>query len=215
MPRAVSPSTRAMDAFEFASRYSNDNRIRYDEIHDPGLSYEDMLPFIDQLPERERDLLNLYYREEKNQKDIAKMFGVTQGAVSSRLSRAKSRLRFLRGMPKVEFEDIDRTLAPHFERMEIEIIKCMMLTTCQSKTALMINERFGLREEKKRMTQVKIRHRFEKCINQLTDMKKKDPRLAKFHALLDYIKGNLYMLHEVKLPHFDRGRYAVFSMLTN
>ena len=77
----VSPSTKSMDAFEFNSRYSNDNRIKYDEIHDVGISYNDMLPFIDRLPEREKDLLNLYYRDEKNQKDIAKMFGVTQGAV--------------------------------------------------------------------------------------------------------------------------------------
>jgi predicted transcriptional regulator len=204
-----------MDAFEFASRYSNDNRIRYEEIHDAQVSYDDMLPFIDQLPERERDLLNLYYKEEKNQKDIARMFGVTQGAVSSRLSRAKSRLKFLRGMPKIDLEDIERSLSPHFQVMEIEIIKCMMKTTCQSKTATLINELFGLKEEKKRMTQVKVRHRFEKCIALLGDMKKKNPHLAKYHNLLGYIKGNLYMLHEVKLPHFDRGNFAVFSMLTN
>ena len=215
MQATVSPYTRAMDSFEFASRYSNDNKIRYEEIRDFGISYEEMLPFIERLPERERDLLNLYYKEEKNQKDIAKMFGVTQGAVSSRLSRARSRLRFLRGMPKIDHNDIENALKSHFETIEIEIIKCMMKTTCQSKTALLINERFGFKEEKKRMTQVKIRHRFEKCINQLADMKKKNPSMAKYHNLLGYIKQNLYMLHEVKLPHFDRGRYCVFSMTTS
>ena len=214
MSSTASPCTRAMDAFEFASRYSNDHKIRYEDIREPGVSYDDMLPFIDKLPERERDLLNLYYKEEKNQKDIAKMFGVTQGAVSSRLSRAKSRLRFLRDMPKIGDQDIEDSLSPHFEPMEIEIIKCMVKTTCQSRTATMINDRFGLREDK-RMTQVKVRHRFEKCLTQLASLKKKHPGMVKYHNLLDYIKGNLYMLHEVKLPHFDRGDHVVFSMLTD
>jgi predicted transcriptional regulator len=157
----------------------------------------------------------LYYKEEKNQKDIAKMFGVTQGAVSSRLSRAKARLRFLRGLPKINEADVEKNLSPHFEPMEIEIIQCMLKTTCQSKTADLINEHHGFREEKKRMTQVKVRHRFEKCLTHLGEMKKKNPNMSKYYNLLEYIKGNLYMLHEVVLPHFDRGSRAVFSMLTD
>ena len=207
-----SVSFKAMDASEFTSRYSNDNRIKYDQIRDSKLSYEDMLPFLEKLPERERDLLNLYHKERKNQKDIAKMFGVTQGAVSSRLNRAKSRLRFLREMPKIELSDIDRNLSAHFNIIEIEIIKCMMVTTCQSKTASLINERFGLKEDKKRMTQVKVRHRFEKCITYLGEIRKKNPSMTRYYNLLGYIKDNLYMLHEVRLPHFDRGAFCVFSM---
>jgi len=101
------------------------------------------------------------------------MFGVTQGAVSSRLNRARSRLRFLREMPKVHETEFDSHLSKHFDPIEVEIMKCMIRTTCQSRTAMIINEKFGLTEDKKRMTQVKVRHRFEKCITQLSEMKKK------------------------------------------
>ena len=150
--------------------------------------------------------------DSKNQKDIAKMFGVTQGAISSRISRAKKRLEFLRDLPKLGDSELDDMLGSHFETIEIDIIKYMIMTTCQSKTAEIINEKFGLKDTKKRMTQVKVRHRFEKCLQILSDLRKNKPEMAKYYNLLDFIKKNLYKLHEVKLPHFDRGQYAVFSL---
>jgi predicted transcriptional regulator len=155
--------------------------------------------------------MELYYRERKNQKDIAKIFGVTQGAVSSRLARARKRLEFLRDLPKITTMDVDKALGIYFDRIELEVIKGMMETTCQSKTAEIINLKLGLKDGDA-MTQVKVRHRFEKCHSFLESEKKKKPELAKFSNLLAYIKKNLYKLHEVVLPHFDRGRSVVFSM---
>jgi hypothetical protein len=142
------------------------------------------------------------------------MFGVTQGAISSRLSRAKKRLLFLRDLPKITEGEIDSRLESIFTELEREIIKKMVFTTCQSRTAQLVNEKFGLHDVKSRMTQVKVRHRFEKCMIRLAKESTAHPDLKKYHALLVYIKKNLYKLHEVKLPHFDRGRYAVFSMVT-
>jgi hypothetical protein len=109
-------------------------------------------------------------------------------------------------------EEIDQALGNIFDPMEIEIIKCMKETTCQSRTAEIINERFQLTDEKHRMTQVKVRHRFEKCLVRLSTLQNGCQEYARFYNLLVIIKGNLYMLHEVKLPHFDRGSKAVFSL---
>ena len=203
---------KPMDYTELDARFSNENAIRYNDFFDSTISFEEIKPFLNRLPPREYDLVELYYVERKNQKDIAKMFGVTQGAISSRLSRAKKRLIFLRNLPKISNDEIDKRLCQLFDSTELEIIKFMMETTCQSKTAQLINKKFKIIDEKKKMTQVKVRHRFEKCLMRLNEEKKAEPDLKKYYELLKFIKANLYLLHEVKLPHFDRGNCAVFSI---
>ena len=203
---------RTMDCTEMDARFSNENAIKYSELKGSLITYEEIQPFLFRLPDREVDLIELYYNERKNQKDIAKIFGVTQGAISSRLSRAKKRLRFLRDLPKISESEIDEFLCVYFDQLELEIIKFMMWTTCQSRTAQLINKKFGYVDGKKKMTQVKVRHRFEKCLIKLKEEAKKDPEVKKYYRLLDYIKKNLYKLHEVKLPHFDRGKFALFSI---
>jgi len=203
---------KRMDHTEMEARFFNENAIKYDELKDSSVTYDEIRPFLYRLPPREIDLIELYYNERKNQKDIAKIFGVTQGAISSRLTRAKKRLRFLRDLPKITDDEIDEQLGVLFEPLELEIIKSMMKTTCQSKTAQLINEKFSFTDGKKKMTQVKVRHRFEKCLIKIGVEMKIRIELKKFHALLSIIKNNLYLLHEVRLPHFDRGSFAVFSM---
>jgi len=204
---------KPMDYAEMDARFSNENAIKYDEFLDASVSYEEIRPFLCKLPPREIDLIELYYNEHKNQKDIAKMFGVTQGAISSRLSRAKKRLRFLRDLPKISDEELDVKLGKMFEKLDLEIIKTMMQTTCQSKTAQLINKKFSFTDEKKMMTQVKVRHRFEKCLLRLKVEMRIHPDMKKYYHLLKFIKENLYKLHEVVLPHFDRGNAVVFSMV--
>jgi len=203
---------RRIDNVKFESMYSERDAIKYGECRIGNMSFEEIEPFLYKLPSREIDLVTLYRKYGKNQKDIAKMFSVTQGAISSRLRRAADRLQFLRDLPKISDEDIDRVLGNLFSKMEIEIIKGMKETTCQSKTAELINEKYHLVDVKERMTQVKVRHRFEKCLIFLKE--KKTPEYQKFYNLLFFIKKNLYKLHEVRLPHFDRGSHAVFSLTT-
>jgi len=48
---------------------------------------------LDKLPARDRQLLNLYYVEELTLKEIAAVFGVTEGRVSQLHARAIIRLR--------------------------------------------------------------------------------------------------------------------------
>lgn len=202
-----------MDYSELDARFSNENAIRYNDFLDVSISFDEIKPFLNRLPPREFDLIELYYVEGKNQKDIARMFNVTQGAISSRLSRAKKRLIFLRDLPKISNEEIDECLCDLFDEMELEIIKFMVETTCQSKTAKLINKKYGIQDDKKKMTQVKVRHRFEKCLMRLKEEMKTEPNMKKYYHLLKFIKENLYLLHEVVLPHFDRGKFCVMSMV--
>jgi len=209
----LSNRLRRIDNVKFESIYSDDDAIQYGDFRIGNVSFEDIEPFLHKLPAREIDLVTLYRKYGKNQKDIAKMFSVTQGAISSRLRRVADRLQFLRDLPNISDHEIDECLSNVFkDEIELAIIKLMKETTCQSRTAEIINERYKLVDNKSRMTQVKVRHRFEKCLIVLKALKEEDSKYLRFYTLLAFIKKNLYKLHEVKLPHFDRGKYAVFSL---
>lgn len=197
-----------MDPLEIENRFSDEKNFFFEQ-EDNNLRYEDFEPFLDKLPSKERDLIRLYYYQDKKQKEIAEIFSVTQGAISHRLSRAGKRLRFLRDMPKLEV-DIDLVLKPYFEPFEIDLINTMISTTCQSKTAEILNVKYNLTGDEK-MTQVKIRHKFERFIERLKKNKRKDENLAICFKLLKYIQKNLYMMHEVVLPHFDKGSRVRFN----
>lgn len=195
-------SYKNMDPLEIENRFSDERNFFFDQ-EDSNLSYSDFVPFLDRLPSKERDLIKLYYYMDKKQKEIAEIFSVTQGAISHRLSRASKRLRFLRDMPKLN-DDLNIILKPYFEVFEIDLINIMIETTCQSKTAELLNLKYHLDGDNK-MTQVKIRHKFERFIDRLKKIKKNDADLSTSLKLLTYIRDNLYMMHEVVLPHFDRG----------
>lgn len=191
-----------MDPFEIQNRFSTEDYSFY-KLNESSFHLEDFEPFIRKLPSREVDLIDMYYREHKKQKEIAEFFGVTQGAVSHRLSRARKRLAFMRDMPKLT-EDIKELLKTHFDDFEIDIIIYMIQTTCQSKTALLLNTKHKL-AGKDKMTQVKVRHKFDRVLEKLKKLKRSDKELKSCYELVHYIKNNLYMLHEVILPHFDKG----------
>ena len=206
--------TKSIDSHELDKYFSNENRLPFEEIKSSSLSFEDYQHYINMLPPREADLVELFFKYEKTQKDIAKMFGVTQGAVSSRLARAAQRLIFIRNLPKVDDIKLENDLRVYFDPLEVEIIKCMKNTTCQSKTAEILNDKYKLRDPKNRMNQVKIRHRFQKCLSKLTNLKDKHPELDIYHRLVHYIEKNPYMMHQVNLPHFDRGNVEIYSVAT-
>jgi predicted transcriptional regulator len=191
-----------MDPLEIENRFSNERAFFYDQ-EDSGFCYEDFSPFISKLPQREIDLIEMYYRNLKKQKEIAEFFGVTQGAISHRLSRACKRLEFLRDMPKVN-GSLKSILSAYFNAFEIDIIMFMIETTCQSKTAYLLNKKYRLHGNDK-MTQVKVRHKFDRFIEKVEKLKRTNAPLVVCCNLMKYIKRNLYMMHEVILPHFNRG----------
>jgi DNA-binding Lrp family transcriptional regulator len=173
------------------------------------LNIDELEPFLSLIPPREVDLIDMYCRKKKKQKEIATFFSISQGAVSHRLTRAKKRLIFLRDMPKIEDRDLKTQLKEVFPAMDADIVFYMIRTTCQSKTAQMVNQRY----RNSNLTQVKVRHKFHRAVIALSSAAQDDPRFEITATLAKYIldKG-LYMLHEVKLPHFDKGAEAQIDM---
>ena len=205
MPRQM---YKAMDPLEIESRFSNERAMYYRQ-GDEAVCFSDLEPFLEKLPRREVELIEMYLHENKKQKEIAAFFNVTQGAISHRLSRAYSRLRFLRDMPKIG-RDIKEVLNPYFEDFEVDVIVYMVETTCQSRTAELLNSRYSL-QGKKKMTQVKVRHKFDRYIDRVHRLKRSHEELIVCCNLLEYIRSNLYMMHEVILPHFDKGFQVAYS----
>jgi hypothetical protein len=200
-----------MDPAEIEKRFSSPEEDLFYSLcgSQPLFQFEDFQPFLDKIPQREVDLIEMYYREEKKQKEIADFFGVTQGAISHRLSRARKRLKFLRDMPKLA-DDPGKIMMGYFEPFEIDLYVFMVETTCQSKTADLLNIRYHLLG-KNCMTQIKVRHKFDRYIDKLKRLRKSHVELSGCYELAKYIKKNLYMLHEVILPHFDRGFRARYE----
>ena len=198
---------RSIDSKLVESVYSVEEQEYTD--HMDGLSLEDISPFLHRLPAKEQDLVDLYYFRRKRQKDIAKMFNISQGAVSHRLARARKRLRFLKDMPKVEDRVLMQKLKTAFPPMDTDIVYHMTKTTCQSLVAKIINEKYKLGEDSL-LTQVKVRHKFFKAIDKLKELGVSDPIYDRIYLLTEHIRKGSYLLHEVKLPHFDRGTKSVF-----
>lgn len=207
-----------VDPVELASRFSSyDPRVDDDEPEfdaddeESGaedISTEDVAaffegdyesriaPLLDRIPEREADLIHLYFMQRKRQADIAAIFGVTQAAISYRLDRGIKRIKFLLSIPQVTEEDIRSDLPDVFPQLDIDILVGMWATTCQSEVAATLN-----------LTQGRVRHRFFKAVEKLEEAAERDERFVPYHKIFSAIAGKKFnILREVKLPQWaDRG----------
>lgn len=160
--------------------------------------------FIPLLPQFEQDIIHYYFYARMKQSDIAILTGKTQGAISLRINRAQKRLIFLSKIKGMDFElilkDIENVVKDNFD---IEVIRLLISTTCQSEVAGRLNDQYQLKGVKK-MNQVKVRHRFERCLITLRHLAVKEEKYLDYYKKLMFIKENLYIMHEIKLPHFER-----------
>jgi hypothetical protein len=159
-----------VDPAELANRFAAPDALLDDEDGaileslDPELDalfssddYESrVMPLLDRIPDREADLIYLYYVKKKRQADIAEIFDVTQAAISYRLDRGIQRIKFLLSIPTVTEEDMREDLVDIFEQIDIDILVGMWQTTCQSEVATML-----------KLTQGRVRHRFFKAVEVL------------------------------------------------
>jgi hypothetical protein len=192
----------------------------------PDGDYESRIaPLLDRIPEREADLIYLYFIEKKRQADIAIIFGVTQAAISYRLDRGIQRLKFLLNIPQVTEEGLRADLPDIFPSrldcpkcvglvpqhttesclicsgsreilVDVEILVGMWTTTCQSKVALNLG-----------LTQGRVRHRFFKAVETLKDMAKIQEKYQPYQQFFSAVASKKFnILREVRLPQWaDRG----------
>lgn len=160
--------------------------------------YEDqVLTLLDRIPEREADLIYLYYCLKKRQADIAAIFEVTQAAISYRLARGLQRIKFLLELPSVTDEEIRKDLPEVFpQEIDVDILVGMWKTTCQSEVASMLG-----------LTQGRVRHRFFKAVDVLGKAADANEKYRPYHEIFNKIASKKFnILREVKLPQWaNRG----------
>lgn len=151
---------QSMDPQEISARFSNEEMItpfedayefEWKEDH-----LEKIRDFLPRLPDREADLIELYFFYNKKQTEIAQIFELTQAAVSYRLKRALERLRFLMEMPDLSAESIQQDLSSTFSEVDVQIFQEMFATTCQSEVANRLH-----------ISQGKVRHRFLNALHSI------------------------------------------------
>jgi len=124
-----------------------------------SLDYGLLERYLYRIPIREADLIRLYYKDKMKQEQIAKLFRITQAAVSYRLHRGIKRIQFLRTIPELEKKDFDIELAPKFSEQDREILWRMYETTCQSEIAKQMS-----------LTQGRVRHRFFRALGKIKEL---------------------------------------------
>ena len=121
--------------------------------------------YLNRIPAREADLIRLYHRDQMKQEQIARLFGITQAAVSYRLARGRRRIQYLRCMPELNRDDFEMELGPKFNEQDREILWRMYETTCQSEIA----KQMGL-------TQGRVRHRFFRSLSRIRELIQEEER---------------------------------------
>jgi DNA-directed RNA polymerase specialized sigma24 family protein len=198
-----------VDPAQIASRFSaneadKEDQVEQNEAEEPLITRDNfetqIAPLLDRIPEREADLIYLYYIERKRQADIAQIFNVTQAAISYRLDRGIQRIRFLLSIPKITEDDIRRDLPEVFKPIDVDILVGMWETTCQSEVA----NRLGL-------TQGRVRHRFFRAVKTLEGAAAKDEKFKPYYEVFKKISNKGFnILREVRLPQWaNRGGDAV------
>lgn len=247
------------DPNSLSSRYSTKDRLGYDaeseldelieselapepeeelKAESHSLDFEAIAPYLDKIPARESDLIRLYHHDKMKQEQIAKLFRITQAAVSYRLHRGIKRIQFLRTIPELEEEIFQVELGPRFCDQDREILWRMYETTCQSEIAKQMN-----------LTQGRVRHRFFRALQRIKDLiaeeaREKQIQLQMMKKQGKFVEGDITqaeeelknaisssrygkywtvyfaisdkhfnILHEVSLPQFrDRGDAAIMSI---
>lgn len=164
--------------------------------------FEEKITFLKRLPERDQHIIKMFMRG-MNQKQIAIKFSITQGAVSSRFKKINKRIGFLETLDKF---DLYNTLEDDLKLLgvtdfDISLVKSFILTTSQSITAKELNKKFSL-EDTNMMNQVKVRYRYLHLLRKLKEQK--DPLARKYCEFLSFVKDNIYMMLDLKLPQFKK-----------
>lgn len=201
-----------VDPSELANRFATEDPYEELEEAEPeegsveaiiaqGNYEERIAPLLERIPEREADLIYLYYIQKKRQADIAEIFGVTQAAISYRLDRGLQRIKFLLSIPSVTEEELRQDLPEVFKEIDVDILIGMWATTCQSQVA----QNLGL-------TQGRVRHRFFKAVKTLNEVAKEEPKFVPYAKVFAAISSKRFnILREVKLPQWaNRGGDEVF-----
>lgn len=195
---------QSYDPHDIARFFSNEDSLAE---HTPELirieqfqvSLDEVLGLLPRLPDREADLIFMYYVLEKKQIDIARIFvssgkPLTQAAISYRLSKGIKRLKFLLDLPKLDDlqmrEDLENVLD---DPLDVEILVRMYRSTCQSVVARELDLNQGF-----------VRNHFVKSIEILKKVAETNPVYSPYAKAFTKIAKNFNILHEIVYTNWDR-----------
>ncbi|MDP2727306.1 MAG: sigma-70 family RNA polymerase sigma factor [Dehalococcoidia bacterium] len=177
------------DPQEMAYKYSVEDRHVHvgDEARNPEASMEKVREALGMLPERERDMLEMYYFSGKGQAEIGRLFNVTQGDVSYRISRSIARLKFFLDLPKV----CTRRMAMDLMKIlgDAECVSIMILM-CQTTSQTAVGNRVGL-------SQGEVRYRFIKSLERIQEANKARPIYGIYVFIFEKIAANFNILRSL------------------
>lgn len=181
-----------MDPVDMARNFSEDNRLvgmsTGETFRSPLADMTKVHQALSVLPTRERDMLELYFFRGKNQSEIGKIFDVTQGDVSYRISRAVERVKFFLGLPKVCMRRMIGDLHAALKNIQhVRIMVLMLRTTSQT----VVGERVGL-------TQGKVRYRFLKSIEALRDQARTRPIYHTYVKIFEMVSRNFNIMRSLE-----------------
>jgi len=116
---------------------------------------EEQWESVRRLSTLEQEIARDYYRNDLTQAQIGLRHGMTQAAVSTRLSKINERLEWVQHLPPIPTSDLTELLTPEFNS-STPILTTLYETTCQSETAV----RMGC-------SQGKVRHQLHKAVDKL------------------------------------------------
>lgn len=207
------------DPNDLSSRFSNRDRLGWDgeeldidELIEQNLAPEEeeelseaCLPdfglierYLDRIPDREADLITLYYRDRMKQEQIAKLFRITQAAVSYRLHRGIRRIQFLRTIPELLHDQFELELGPKFTNQDREILWRMYETTCQSEIAKQMN-----------LTQGRVRHRFFRSLVRIKELIHEEAREEQIRVQMQLKKSGVLESPETRQTVDDAVNEAI------
>jgi DNA-directed RNA polymerase specialized sigma24 family protein len=178
-----------MDPSDIEKFYANEDSMSNsmttgsEELSEDSLdSLEKIKDVLPKIPPREADFVELYYFNRMRQAAIADLFGVSQPTVCYRLQRAQKRIRYLIDLPPYNDSDLDRFL--NFvlqDQTDIEIMKGMLETTCQSEVARLLNASQGF-----------VRHRFYRSMKKIQRYSGEEAET--YHRIFQHLSRNMNVL---------------------
>lgn len=197
--------TISVDPAELANRFASPEPLFDEPIEEvdeekvasilSSLHFETQVkPLLDRIPEREADLIELYFITKKRQADIAGIFDVTQAAISYRLDRGIQRIKFLLSIPQITESEMraNLPLVP-LKQIDVDILVGMWKTTCQSEVAMQLG-----------LTQGRVRHRFFGAVKLLEKKAGEDLSFEPLFKVFSSIASkNFNILRAVRLPQWE------------
>jgi len=178
-----------MDPQEMSYRFSEEDRLVHlgEDARNPEIDVTKVREALGMLPERERDMLEMYFFKGKGQAEIGRLFNVTQGDVSYRISRSIERLKFFLDLPRVCTRRMARDLMRILRDPEqVHIMVLMSYTTSQTA----VGNKVGL-------TQGKVRYRFIKSLEKIKEAAQARPIYRIYVYIFEKIAANFNILRSL------------------